>query len=93
MAVNAGAGECYGRRETEKLIPDADAAGGDGHRFGTDVMIHPHDQEHFHAGVTVTVSPQFFGWLAGIGRGIRISWPEDVREAYKQYLQGIVDSL
>ena len=62
-------------------------------RFGTDVMIHPHDQEHFHAGVTITVSPQFFGWLAGIGKGIRISWPEDVREAYKQYLQGIVDSL
>ena len=57
------------------------------------VMIHPHDQEHFHAGVTVTVSPQFFGWLADIGKGIRISWPEDVREAYKQYLQGIVDSL
>ena len=62
-------------------------------RFGTDVMIHPHDEEHFHVGVTVTVSPQFFRWLAGIGKGIRISWPEDVREAYKQYLQGIVDSL
>ena len=62
-------------------------------RFGTDVMIHPHDQEHFHAGVTVTVSPQFFGWLAGIGKGIRISWPEDVREEYRQYLQGIVESL
>ena len=62
-------------------------------RFGTDVMIHPYDEEYFHAGVTVTVSPQFFGWLAGIGKGIRISWPEDVREAYKQYLQGIVDSL
>ena len=62
-------------------------------RFGTDVMIHPHDQEHFHAGVTVTVSPQFFGWLAGIGKGIRISWPEDVREEYKQYLQGIVENV
>jgi predicted DNA-binding transcriptional regulator YafY len=59
-------------------------------RFGTDVMIHPHDQEHFHAGVTVTVSPQFFGWLAGIGKGIRISWPEDVREEYKAYLKEIV---
>ena len=70
MAVNAGAGECYGRRETENLISDADAAG-----------------------VTVTVSPQFFGWHAGIGKGIRISWPEDVREAYNQYLQGIVDCL
>ena len=42
-------------------------------RFGTDAMIHPHDEEYFHAGVTVTVSPQFFGWLAGIGKGIRIS--------------------
>ena len=61
-------------------------------RFGTDVMIHPQDQDHFHAGVTVTVSPQFFGWLAGIGKGIRISWPEDVREEYKQYLQGIIDN-
>ena len=62
-------------------------------RFGTDVMIHPHDDKHFHVTVTVTISPQFFGWLAGIGKGIRISWPEDVREEYKQYLQGIVESL
>ena len=50
------------------------------------------DEEHFHAGVMVTVSPQFFGWLAGIGKGIRISWPEDVREEYKQYLHGIIDN-
>ena len=27
------------------------------------------------------------------GKGIRISWPEDVREEYRQYLQGIVESL
>ena len=60
-------------------------------RFGTDVMIRPKDKEHFHASVTVTISSQFFGWLAGIGKGIRISWPEDVRETYKQYLQEIID--
>ena len=60
-------------------------------RFGTDVMIRPNDKEHFHASVTVTISSQFFGWLAGIGKGIRISWPEDVRETYKQYLQEIID--
>ena len=59
-------------------------------RFGTDVMIFPHDEEHFHASVTVTVSPQFFGWLAGIGKGIRISWPEDVRDEYKTYLREII---
>ena len=61
-------------------------------RFGTDLMIFPHDDEHFRVSVTVTVSPQFFGWLAGIGKGIRISWPEDVREEYKAYLKGILDS-
>jgi len=37
-------------------------------RFGTDVMIHPHEQEHFHAGMAVTVSSQLFGWLAGTVR-------------------------
>jgi hypothetical protein len=59
----------------------------------TDVMIHPHKESLFYATVTVTVSPQFFGWLAGIGKGIRISWPEDVREAYRQYLQKIMDTI
>ena len=62
-------------------------------RFGTDVMIHPHKESLFYATVTGTVSPQFFGWLAGIGKGIRISWPEDVREAYRQYLQKIMDTI
>ena len=62
-------------------------------RFGTDVMIHPHKESLFYATVTVTVSPQFFGWLAGIGKGIRISWPEDVREEYRQYLQKIMDTI
>ena len=60
-------------------------------RFGTDLMIFPHDDEHFRVSVTITVSPQFFGWLAGIGKGIRISWPEDVREEYKSYLREIID--
>ena len=60
-------------------------------RFGTDIMMYPHGEDKFHAGVTVTVSPQFFGWLAGLGKGIRISFPEDIREKYKAFLQGIID--
>lgn len=59
-------------------------------RFGTDVMMRPYDREHFHANVTVTISPQFFGWLAGIGKGIKICRPEDVREEYREYLRGII---
>lgn len=59
-------------------------------RFGTDVMMRPYDRELFHASVTVTISPQFFGWLAGIGKGIKICRPEDVREEYREYLRGII---
>ena len=62
-------------------------------RFGTDVLMIPCDQDHFHVSVTVSISSQFFGWLAGIGKGIRISWPEDVREEYRAYLQEIVDDM
>ena len=61
-------------------------------RFGTDVMMYPYEKDKFRASVEVTISPQFFGWLAGLGKGIRISWPEDVREEYKAYLKEIVDS-
>lgn len=60
-------------------------------RFGTDVMMIPRDETHFHVHVTVAVSPQFFGWLSGIGKGIRIYWPADVREEYKAYLKEIID--
>ena len=62
-------------------------------RFGRDIMMHPHDKDHFRVGVTVSLSPQFFGWLAGVGKGLSIAWPEDIREEYKAYLQGIVDSV
>ena len=58
-------------------------------RFGTDIMIRKHGSDRFHVSVTVSVSPQFFGWLAGLGKGIRISWPEDVRSEYKAYLNEI----
>ena len=60
-------------------------------RFGTDVMIIPHGADQFHVSVNVAVSPQFFGWLTGIGKGIRIVRPAEVREQYKAYLMEILD--
>ncbi len=62
-------------------------------RFGTDMIMKPEGGDHFSATVTVSVSPQFFGWLAGVGSGLKISWPEDVREEYKAYLQEIIDTV
>ena len=60
-------------------------------RFGTDAMVIPHGADHFHISVTVAVSSQFFGWLAGLGKDVRIFKPDDVREQYTEYLKGIID--
>ena len=51
-----------------------------------DVAMMASDEEHFRAIVTVAVSPQFFGWLSGLGAGIKIVSPEHVRIGYKEYL-------
>ena len=59
-------------------------------RFGREISLVPEDGEHFHVHVTVAVSPQFFGWVTGIGPGIEIASPLDVREAYGAYLADIL---
>ena len=60
-------------------------------RFGTDIWMRPLDADHFSAVVTVTVSPQFFGWMAAIGKDLEIAGPEHVRKQYEEYLKGILE--
>ncbi|MDD5804668.1 helix-turn-helix transcriptional regulator [Blautia sp. HCP3S3_H10_1] len=60
-------------------------------RFGHDTWMVSIDQEHFRARVLAAVSPQFFGWLTGIGAGMQIEGPENVREQYREYLQEIIE--
>ena len=47
-------------------------------RFGQDITIVPGEDGRFTAWVEVIVSPQFFGWIIGLGPGIRIAGPEPV---------------
>ena len=61
-------------------------------RFGHDVWMCPHGEDHFRARVPVAVSSQFFGWITGIGAGMRIVGPEDVRQQYKEYLQSVIQN-
>ncbi len=58
-------------------------------RFGTDVMLVPEGKERFHVNVTVKVSPQFFGWLAGLGGGVKLTKPAQVKKEFLEYLDGI----
>jgi len=47
-------------------------------RFGKDIAIVPLDGNRFEAKVTVAISPQFFGWIMGLGSGISITGPTPV---------------
>jgi len=62
-------------------------------RFGRETDVRPIEGNCFTIRVRVTVSGQFFGWLAGIGREAVIMGPARVKERYRQWLQGILDSL
>ena len=59
-------------------------------RFGKDIMIVPDGDEYIRAHVLVSVSPQFFGWITGIGKGVEIVSPDHVRDEYQQFLNDIL---
>ena len=59
-------------------------------RFGRETDIRPMSEEVFRIRAKVAVSGQFFGWLAGIGQGVRIVAPEAVQKRYVQWLSDIL---
>lgn len=59
-------------------------------RFGKGADIRPLPGEVFRIRAKVTVSGQFFGWLAGIGREAVITGPVTVREKYREWLEDIM---
>ncbi|MCR5032649.1 MAG: WYL domain-containing protein [Lachnospiraceae bacterium] len=61
-------------------------------RFGRMVTLHKESTERFSVHINVNVSPQFYGWLSGLGKEVRILSPDYVKEEYVNYLKGIIDS-
>ena len=58
-------------------------------RFGQDVILIPDGQEHFTVTLPLVMSPQFFGWLFGLGDGVRLMGPAQAMEAYKEQLSTV----
>ena len=85
-----------GERVTVSLEGENRMAGVLIDRFGKDIWIMPAGEGRFVARVEASISPQFFGWIVGLGEGIRITAPESVvsqmrEQVYRlnaQYLQG-----
>lgn len=83
-------GMFQGRRETVTLSMKNELAGVVIDRFGKEVWMHPVDEGHFTAVIDVMVSNQFFGWLTGLGEGVRITGPLWVKEEYKELLRRLI---
>lgn len=60
-------------------------------RFGRDIFVTKEDDRHFKVTVNVAVSNQFFGWVFGLGKMVRIVGPESVKEKMKKALEGILE--
>lgn len=59
-------------------------------RFGKDNAFVKTDDDHFKICVDVTVSPQFFGWLFGLGADAKVLEPECVIDALRQHTDGVM---
>lgn len=59
-------------------------------RFGQEVMLIPDGEEHFVLTVDAVVSPQFYGWIFGLGKEVELTAPD---WAVKEYRQTLRDAL
>ena len=59
-------------------------------RFGTkDAVYYKPDNRHYAVRANIQISDQFFGWLLGFGKRMKIIDPPEVVEQFKEYLDKI----
>ncbi len=62
-------------------------------RFGKDVSLKKENDIRYSIRTDVVISGQFFGWLAGLGKDVKIISPEFVKQKYKEKLIDILEDL
>ena len=58
-------------------------------RFGQQAILAPDGPEHFTVMVDVVVSPQFWGWLFGLGEGVQLLSPHWAVQEYRARLLAV----
>ncbi|WP_186565259.1 helix-turn-helix transcriptional regulator [Lawsonibacter celer] len=58
-------------------------------RFGQESILAPDGEEHFTVTVPAVVSPQFLGWVFGLGDGVRLTAPGWAVEAFQSHLTSV----
>ncbi|MBQ3789966.1 MAG: WYL domain-containing protein [Lachnospiraceae bacterium] len=74
-----------GEKKSVKITFKNEMAGVFIDRFGKDITIYPSDRKGWsETRVDVAVSEQFFGWIFGLGTGVKLLGPEDVVAAFRE---------
>ena len=60
-------------------------------RFGQDTILVPREDGTFSVTLDVVVSPQFWGWVFGLGAGVRVLEPAWAAEEYRAELKVILE--
>ena len=62
-------------------------------RFGKDITLRPIDEKHCELNVDVFISPQFYGWIFGLGKDVKIVGPDEVVTQMKEHLQALTEIM
>lgn len=60
-------------------------------RFGDGISLRKLDEEHFTITPDIVPSKQFYGWVAGIGKQMKIAEPERIKQEYCDYLKELLN--
>lgn len=59
-------------------------------KFGSKLFYQKVDDKHFSVQVEVPITDQFFGWLCGFGKRVKIISPPPIQDKFKEYLDKII---
>lgn len=78
-----------GEEVSVKLSVDNSLIGVIVDRFGKNVFVEKESDSTFIVNVKVAVSPQFFGWLFGLGTKVKVLAPQKAVEEFSSYVNSI----
>ncbi len=80
-----------GEEVSVKLSVDNSLIGVIVDRFGKNVFVEKESENTFIINVKIALSPQFFGWLFGLGTKVKILAPQNAVSSFADYVKSICD--
>ncbi|MBQ9391538.1 MAG: WYL domain-containing protein, partial [Lachnospiraceae bacterium] len=82
-------GMYQGETRTVNIVCDSSIVGVFIDRFGYDIDITEKGNKA-RVRIELEVSPQFYGWISGLGDKAYIEGPKDIRDEYKDYIKALM---